>query len=60
MQDLILSLIRQMDIGYYPTMDGHGCLITNGDGHLSIMAAGITIITMDGFGYPIISGALHG
>jgi hypothetical protein len=60
MPDLISSLIQQMVIGFYPIMAGHGYLITNGDGLHFTMDAGITIITMDGFGYLIINGVRHG
>jgi len=60
MKVLTLFHIQQVVIGYYPTMDGHGYPITNGDGHLSITVVGITIIIMAGFGFPIMNGVLHG
>ena len=60
MRDRILFHIQQEVIGYLQTLDGPGFQITNGDGRLSIMAAGITIIIMAGYGYLILNGALRG
>ncbi len=42
--------------GNIQIMDGHGFLITIGDGHLSITAAGNMILFMDGFGYRVVNG----
>jgi len=60
MQGLILFLILQMVIGYYPTMAGLGCPITNGVGRRFIMDDGIATMLMDGFGYPALFGDLPG
>src|SRR5450759_358848 len=60
MPALTLYHIHHKVIGYLRTMDGRGCLITAGVGHLFIMVVGISIIIMVGSGYRIINGVLHG
>ena len=37
-----------------------GYLTIRGDGHVSIMAAGLTTTTMAGYGYPALIGGRHG
>ena len=41
-------------------MDGHGCLITVGDGRHFIMDDGIMISITAGFGYPVMNGVRPG
>ena len=41
-------------------MAGHGCPIIAGDGRLFIMAVGITMTLMVGFGSLIMNGVLRG
>ena len=60
MQDRSLYLILQMGIGYLRITDGPGLRITTGDGQYFIMAAGVITIRLDGFGYLIQNGVLHG
>jgi hypothetical protein len=59
-QDRISPPIPAMGIGSGPNMAGPGCPVIVGDGHLSIMAVGITMILMVGFGSLIMNGVLHG
>jgi len=53
-------LMHQMVIGLIQRTDGHGYRISIGDGRHSITDGGSTEGTMDGSGYLIIHGGLHG
>ena len=58
--DRISPPIPAMGIGSGPITAGPGCPVIVGDGHLSIMAVGITMILMVGFGSLIMNGVLRG
>ncbi len=57
---LLSAPTLRMVTGNIPTMDGHGCLILNGDGHHSTMADGNTTLIMGGCGYLDMNGQVHG
>ena len=55
-----LLLTALMVIGYSPTQDGLGFLITHGDGRPFTMVAGTRTLTTDPCGFPETNGVLLG